>query len=83
MTLPSERLVSAPGPLPQKAKDGSRGLNDTIPHYKNDWGTEDGQKKKKPLKSAAYLYSVAEREGFELQHPSTSMPNMLIFNHCC
>ncbi|GKW47916.1 hypothetical protein NCCP2165_01310 [Halomonas sp. NCCP-2165] len=39
------------------ATDGSRGLNDAVPHYKNDWGTEwgtgHGKKKKKPLKSAA------------------------------
>ncbi len=68
MTLPRERLASDPGPLSQMAKDGSRGLNDMVPHYKKDWGTEwgtgDGQKKKKPLKSAAYLYSVAEGEGW-------------------
>lgn len=73
MTLPRERLASDPGPLSQMAKDGSRGLNDTVPHYKKDWGTEwgtgDGQKKKKPLKSAAYSIFVAEGEGFEPSKP--------------
>lgn len=44
VTVPflKEMPASVPGPLPQKAKDGSRVLNGTVPHYKNDWGTEWG-----------------------------------------
>lgn len=73
MTLPKERLASVAGPLPQMANDGSRGLNNAVPHYKNGWGTEwgtaDSQKKKKPLKSATYSIFVAEGEGFEPSKP--------------